>query len=187
MISDFYAQYISDLRGFWGKKSTENYLIWYNWYELIGTNKQCYNHKSRTCTFCIGVPFISFLCECKIGHESVLSRNNLLELFSPQSCESSMTSFTVANREAAFLPCGPIEGYEECLSVTGEGGWLKKKVGEKDQRLEEARADGRTMRRRSIVSADIAKTFHGFSRGDVTRNRQWRGKKLSNSSSPRRE
>lgn len=89
-------------------------------------NKQCYNYKSRTCTFCIGVPFVSFCVNAKLDTSLSSRTNNLLELLFPQSCESSMMSFTVANREAAFLPCGPIEGYEECLSVTGEGGWLKK-------------------------------------------------------------
>lgn len=52
----------------------------------------------------------------------------------------------------------------------------KKQVCEKGQRLEGAQADGRAMQRRSIVPADIAETFHGFSRGDATRNQQWREK-----------
>ncbi len=86
-----------------------------------------------------------------------------------------MTSFTVTNHETAFLLSGPIRGDEECLSVTGEGGWLKK-LGEKRRRLEGARADGRAMRRRSIVPADVAELFHSFSRGDATRNQHWREK-----------
>lgn len=76
--------------------------------------------------------------------------------------------------EALFL-CWPVEDYKEPLSVTGEGGWLEKKqVGEKSQSLREAEADGRAMQRRSIVPADLAETFHGCSRGDVTGNREWR-------------
>lgn len=51
---------------------------------------------------------------------------------------------------------------------------MVKKLGEKSQRLERARADGRAIRRSSIVPADVAETFHGFSRGDATRTQHWR-------------
>lgn len=64
---------------------------------------------------------------------------------------------------------------------------VEKKVGEKGRRLERARADGRAMRRRSIAPADVAETFHGFSRGDATRNQHWREEKLSDSSAAWRE
>lgn len=88
----------------------------------------------------------------------------------------------MSNDGEAILPHWPVEDYKEPLSVTGEGGWFKKKkkqVGEKSQRLREAEADGRAMQRRSIVPADLAETFHGCSRGDVTGNQEWRWGKLS--------
>lgn len=88
--------------------------------------------------------------------------------------ESSMTPFTVTNRDTAFLLFGPIGGGNQCLSVTGEGVWLEKKLGEKGRRLKRARADGRAMRWSSIVPADVAEIFHGFSRGDAIRNQHWR-------------
>lgn len=42
--------------------------------------------------------------------------------------------------------------------------------------MREAEADGRAMQRRSIVPADLAEAVHGRSRGDVTRNQEWKSK-----------
>lgn len=54
----------------------------------------------------------------------------------------------------------------------------KLEVGEKGRREQEVRADGTAMRRRRIAPADVAETFHGFSRGETTsehrRKKRWR-------------
>lgn len=59
----------------------------------------------------------------------------------------------------------------------------KLEVGEKGRREQEARADGTAMRRRSIAPADVAETFHGFSRGEATsehrRKRRWRRRRTT--------
>lgn len=53
---------------------------------------------------------------------------------------------------------------------------MLKNLGEKGRSVERARADGRAMQRSIIVPADVAGTFHGFSRGDATRKQHWREK-----------
>lgn len=129
-----------------------------------------FNGKS-SCIF-----FHSFIFLCvwlKIGLSSC---ETLFFNFPPHSCESNVTSFTVSNHAEVLLLCGPVEDDKERLSVTGEGGWLKKTSGWKEPEREEAEADGRAMQRRSIVPADLAEAFHGCSRGDVTRNQEWKSK-----------
>lgn len=88
-----------------------------------------------------------------------------------------MTSLTVANRETAFLLRGPMGGGEQRLSVTGEGWMVEKKWVKRGRRAQRARADGRAMRRRSIAPADVAQSFHGFSRGDASRTRALEGRR----------
>lgn len=120
----FYAQSFSpELK----KTKTRLLLFYHDKFKVIDENRWerltlwFFNGKN-SCIFFLH-SFI-FLCVwLKIG---LSSRETLFFNFPPHSCESNVTSFTVPNHAEALLLSGPVEDDKERLSVTGEGGWLKK-------------------------------------------------------------